>query len=151
MGDEAGWRLPAMRYAPPLFQIKAGCLIAGQDGPQRQSDDRGRCAMEITSDKVAEVIILARELDRAVREFDAFVERLSEEEQAELVAIFWIGRGSFEPEDWAEAVATATHEATVPTAEYLKGSPHLADHLEAGLDALGIDAGSEEDELYRGG
>ncbi len=107
--------------------------------------------MEITTDKVAEVIILARELDRAEREFDQFVARLTEEEQAELVAIFWIGRGSFEPEDWEDAVETATREATVPTADYLKGSPHLPDHLEAGLDALGIDAGAEEDALYRGG
>jgi len=28
---------------------------------------------------------------------------------------------------------------------------HLPDHLEAGLDALGIDAAAEENELYRGG
>ena len=54
--------------------------------------------MHITSDKVAEVIILARELDRGEAEFDGFVERLNEEEQAALVAIFWIGRGSFEAE-----------------------------------------------------
>ena len=32
-------------------------------------------------------------------------------------------------------------EASTPTADYLKGSPHLADHLESGLEALGIDAG----------
>lgn len=105
--------------------------------------------MEITPDKVAEIIILAREGARGAREFDGFMERLSEQEQAELVAIFWIGRGAFEPEDWVEALRTAYAEATTPTADYLRGSPHLADHLEAGLDALGIDPGAEENELYR--
>ncbi len=105
--------------------------------------------LPITADKVAEVIILARELDRAENEFDAFVERLNEDEQAGLVAVFWIGRGSFEPEDISEAIDTATREATVPTAEYLKGSPHLSDHLEAGLEALGVDANAAEDDLYR--
>ena len=49
----------------------------------------------------------------------------------------------------AEAIETATHEATTPTADYLKGSPHLADHLEAGMEALGIDASDAEDDLYR--
>ena len=104
--------------------------------------------LEITVDKVAEVIILARELDRAEQEFDAFVDRLNVEEQTSLVAVFWIGRGSYEPEELAEAIKTATAEATTPTADYLKGSPHLADHLESGLDALGISAVDAENDLY---
>lgn len=105
--------------------------------------------MEIAANKVAEVIILARELDRGEGQFDQFVDRLSDDEKAELVAIFWIGRGSFEPEDWSEAFETALSEATTPTQEYLKGSPHLADHLEAGMEALGLDPAAEEGELYR--
>ena len=105
--------------------------------------------LPITADKVAEVIILARELDRAENEFDGFVDQLADDEKAGLVAIFWIGRGSFEPEDLAEALTTAEREATTPTADYLKGSPHLADHLEAGMAALGVDPSAAEDDLYR--
>lgn len=104
--------------------------------------------LDIAPVKVGEVIILARELDRAEDEFDAFIESLNEDEQANLVAIMWIGRGSFEPEDWDEALNTALTEATAPTAEYLKGSPHLADHLENGLEALGIDPTEAEDDAY---
>ena len=104
--------------------------------------------LDISPAKVGEIIILAREIDRAEGEFDAVIESLNEDEQANLVAIMWIGRGSFEPEDWDEAVNTALNEATVPTEEYLKGSPHLADHLEAGLEALGIDPTEEEDDVY---
>jgi len=105
--------------------------------------------LPISADKIAEVIILARELDRAENEFDGFVDQLADDEKTGLVAVFWIGRGSFEAEDLSEAIATATREATVPTADYLKGSPHLADHLEAGMTALGLDPSAAEDDLYR--
>ena len=60
--------------------------------------------------------------------------------QANLVAITWIGRGTYGPEDWEEALATARAEAHHPqTWRYLLGIPQLADYLEDGLDALGID------------
>lgn len=102
---------------------------------------------EISVRKVAQVILMSRELDRAEGELRAFIDRMDEDEQAALVAIMWIGREAFEPEDWAEAFSTAKAEATTPTADYLIGTPHLSDHLENGLDALGISADDEEDEL----
>lgn len=107
--------------------------------------------MQIAPNKVAEIIILAREENRGEAELDAFVDRLNEDEQAELVALFWIGRGSFDADEWDEAYRTALGNASSPTVDYLKGSPHLADHLEAGLEALGIDSSEVEDDLYRGG
>lgn len=104
--------------------------------------------MNINADKVAEVIILARDIDRSRAEFDSFIAGLADGEKASLVAIMWIGRDSFDVAEWDEAYATALEEATTPTQDYLRGSPHLADHLENGLDALRISATSEEDELY---
>jgi hypothetical protein len=97
--------------------------------------------------KVAQVILMSRELNRAEGELRAFVDRMDEDEQAALVAIMWIGREAFEAEEYADAFSTAKREATTPTADYLIGTPHLSDHLENGLDALGISASSEEDEL----
>lgn len=104
--------------------------------------------LDIAVNKVGEVIILAREIERAEPEFDAFVESLNVDERANLVAIMWIGRGTYEPDEWDEALATALREATVPTAQYLKDSPHLADHLENGLEALGISALEAEEDAY---
>lgn len=101
--------------------------------------------------KVANIILMARELGRAEGELRAFIDRMTEEEQADMVALMWIGRGSFEPEEWDEARDTAVAEATTPTADYLIGTPHLSDHLENGLEALGLSASDEEDELIRGG
>ncbi|GAA5079936.1 DUF3775 domain-containing protein [Roseibacterium beibuensis] len=103
--------------------------------------------MEISVRKVAQIVLMGHELDRAEGELRAFIERLNEDEAAELVALFWIGRGSFDADDWAEAVETAQAEATVPTADYLLGSPHFSDHLEAGCEAMGIDVADEEDGL----
>jgi len=96
---------------------------------------------------VAQVILMNRELDRAEGEMRGLIDRLSEDEQAELTALMWIGRGSFEPEEWDEAVRTAASEATTPCADYLIGTPHLSDHLESGLEALGYSASAAEDGL----
>ncbi len=53
--------------------------------------------MEISARKVAQVAVMARELGRAEGELRAFIDRMSEDEQAELVAVMWIGRESFSP------------------------------------------------------
>jgi succinyl-CoA synthetase alpha subunit len=103
--------------------------------------------LAISTHKVAQIILMGHELDRAERELRGFLETLNEDEQAEVVAIMWIGRGSFEPEDFAEALATARAEASTPTADYLIGTPHLSDHLEAGLEALGVDPSEAEEDL----
>jgi len=103
--------------------------------------------LEISIRKVAQVALMARELGRAEGELRAFIERLGIDEQAELTAVMWVGRGSFEPEELAEAIATAKSEASTPTADYLIGTPHLADNIEAGLDALGVDVQGVEDDV----
>lgn len=103
--------------------------------------------LEISTRKVAQVALMARELGRAEGELRAFIERLGMDEQAELTAVMWIGRGSFECEELAEAIETAKSEASTPTADYLIGTPHLADNIEAGLDALGVDVQDVEEDL----
>lgn len=104
--------------------------------------------IEISPSKVVQVIFLAREEGRADTELAGFIENLNDDEKAHLTALAWIGRGSYEPEDFIAAVMNAHTEATVPTSVYLIGMPHLAENLEAGLDAMGVDvAGEEEDFL----
>ena len=107
--------------------------------------------LDISTHKIAQVILMARELDRAEGELRAFIDRLTEEEQISLVAVMWIGRGSFLAGELQEARETAAAEATTPTADYLLGTPHLSDHLENGLDELGISVVDDEDDLVRGG
>lgn len=103
--------------------------------------------LEITPWKVAQVVLMSRELERAEAELRGFFERLNDDELIDLVAIMWIGRESFEPEDLGDTLRTARDERTIPTADYLIGTPHLSDHLENGMDALGISLMEIEDGL----
>lgn len=103
--------------------------------------------LEIAVNKIVHVIFLAREGQGGERELQGFIEALDEDEQAHLTAVAWVGRGAFEPEEYAEAVHTARTEATTPTASYLGGMPHLAENLEAGLEALGVDVTGEEEDF----
>lgn len=104
--------------------------------------------IDIGSDKVVQVIYLSREGTAARSELEGFIDNLNVDEKAELVAIAWIGRGSFDVAEFAHARTIAVQEATTPTSSYLCGMPHLAENLEAGLDALGVDVtGAEEDFL----
>lgn len=103
--------------------------------------------LEITPAKVVHIIFQAREEGRADAELQAFIGGLNDDEKAHLTALAWVGRGAFEPEDFAEAVRTAMAEASTPTETYLMGMPHLAENLEAGLEALGTDVSAEEEDF----
>lgn len=103
--------------------------------------------LEITPAVVVQVILLAREGADGGAQLSEFIAGLAEDEKAQLTAVAWVGRGAFEPEEFDEAVATAMAEATTPTEDYLMGMPHLAENLEAGLEALGVDVTGEEEDL----
>ena len=103
--------------------------------------------LDISTHAVAQVVLMTRDLDRDEGELRAFIDRMSEEEQASLVAIMWVGRGSFEPEELGEAYRTALTEATTATSDYLIGTPHLSEHLETAMDLFGVDVTEVEDEL----
>lgn len=105
--------------------------------------------MEIAADKVGEVIHLAREMAQdfpgAEAQLDGLLEGMDEDEVADLVALLWVGRGDFEPEEWDDARQAAVEEADTPLADYLKRTDHLPDHLQAGLDIMGADVTDAED------
>ena len=69
-------------------------------------------------------------------EIAAEIEDLEPDQQAELVALMWIGRGDMEPEEWRETVEMAADRQDGPTSRYLLSHPHVADHIEEGLDLL---------------
>ncbi|KFE34047.1 DUF3775 domain-containing protein [Thioclava atlantica] len=110
--------------------------------------------LTISPAKIAHVIIRARKFDADVpgsgqaRELRAFIAALNEDEKAALTAVMWIGRDTFDPSELEEAIATARAEATAPTEDYLLGIPMLSDHLEDGLNALGISLEEAEEDIY---
>ena len=68
---------------------------------------------------------------------EEIIRDMNEDEQIELVALTWVGRGSFSKDEWTEALEEARRAHNTRTAEYLIGIPMLADYLEEGLGAFG--------------
>ncbi|MDN3712604.1 DUF3775 domain-containing protein [Paracoccus cavernae] len=71
-------------------------------------------------------------------ELREFLEGLDEDEKAGLIALMWIGRETFAPEELPEAVRTARAERGERPDDYLIAEPQLADFLESGMEALGF-------------
>lgn len=73
-------------------------------------------------------------------EITAQIADLEPDQQDELVALMWIGRGDLEPEEWEEAMRLAAERRETSrgpsTADYLLTHPHVADHLDEGVDRL---------------
>lgn len=74
--------------------------------------------------------------DTIIQELMEFIRSLDDDEQVELVALAWIGRGTYTAAQFDEAVAEATRAHNNRTAEYLIGLPLLGDYLEEGLSAV---------------
>jgi Protein of unknown function (DUF3775) len=82
--------------------------------------------------------------DPVYREITAFIGALTEDEQVDLVALAWLGRGDGGIEDWSELRGQAASEHNRRTARYLLGLPLLPDYLEEGLSLFGRSCESYE-------
>jgi hypothetical protein len=76
--------------------------------------------------------------DLVVREITGFINALSEDEQIDLVALMWLGRGDGSIEEWDDLRRQAAESRNGDTASYLLGEPMLGDFLADGLDAFGL-------------
>jgi hypothetical protein len=75
--------------------------------------------------------------DPVAQELRGFIAAMTEDEQVDLVALAWLGRGDGTIDDWDELRAEAARAHNNRTASYLLGMPLLADHLEEGLSQFG--------------
>jgi hypothetical protein len=75
--------------------------------------------------------------DPVRQELAAFIGALSFDEQVDLVTLTWMGRGDGTIADWYELRDTACSEHNNRTANYLLGTPLLADFLAEGLAQFG--------------
>ncbi|MFZ2136414.1 MAG: DUF3775 domain-containing protein, partial [Xanthobacteraceae bacterium] len=75
--------------------------------------------------------------DPTQQELRSFIDALTEDEQIDLVALTWLGRGDGTIDDWEDLRAEAARLHNNRTAAYLLGKPMLADHLQEGLAQLG--------------
>lgn len=129
--------------------------------------------LAISSDKVCFIIIKAREYDvkdgvsdpdsgsnaaddgmtdvledhaddPTGQEIRGFIGAMTEDEQIDLVALAWLGRGDGTLEEWADLRGEAERQHNNRTASYLMGMPLLGDFLEEGLSQFGKSCDDED-------
>ena len=66
------------------------------------------------------------------------IQGLAPRQQAELVALMWLGRDDGDPEEWDELVARTIERHEVPTENYLLDHPTLAEHWLDGMERLDL-------------
>ena len=116
--DTVGWIIVKARE----FEVKE------EDSPDDAGDDSNPMSA-----------LQNRDGDATESELISWIEDLTDTEQAELVALFWMGRGDGDPSDFAELVEQARSARVGKTSRYLLGEPLLPDYLEEALEALEID------------
>lgn len=80
-------------------------------------------------------------LDATRLELLEFIRALDEDEQFNLIALAWVGRGTYDLSEWPDALNVARGEHAKRAAEYLLGLPLLGDYLHEGLAAFGESCG----------
>jgi len=64
------------------------------------------------------------------------IESMNDEQQDALIALFWIGRGDAEPEEWEATKALARQQHEGPVSVYLLGQPEVGEFLTQGLGKM---------------
>jgi len=84
-----------------------------------------------------EVDVLEEDAEDSVgQELEAALSGLNVDEQLDLMALTWLGRGDFE--SFAQARQEAADMRHKHIASYLMGTPKVGDYIEEGLSQLGI-------------
>ncbi|HXI07578.1 MAG: DUF3775 domain-containing protein [Bradyrhizobium sp.] len=78
--------------------------------------------------------------DPSRAELSAMIGGLNEDEQIDLVALAWLGRGDGDIDDWQDIRREADRAHNKRTAQYLIGMPLLSDFLEEALSQFGHSA-----------
>ncbi|QOG23347.1 DUF3775 domain-containing protein [Bradyrhizobium sp. SEMIA] len=82
--------------------------------------------------------------DSVAVELASFIRALNEDEQIDLIALMWLGRGEGTIDEWDDLRSRAAgrrngyRNLRWETAHYLLGEPLLGDFLAEGLDEFGI-------------
>lgn len=105
------------------FDVKDA--VTEPDPGSNPSDDKMAAVLEDHAD------------DPVMQELLSFMGDMSEDEQIDLVALAWLGRGDYTAEDWPTVRAEAADAHNDNTPAYLLGMPMLGDFLEEGLGLLG--------------
>ena len=84
--------------------------------------------------------------DPVLEEVTSLIDALTVDGQIDLVALMWLGRGDYAASDWEAVREDASDAHNEHTAEYLCGTPLLADYLSEGLALIGYSCADYEEQ-----
>jgi hypothetical protein len=95
---------------------------------------------QLSEDENSEAALLQENPDDLTEDsLREFIDSLNEDEQAALIALAWVGRGDYGPEEWDEAVRLAAERnETGDAGGYLLGMDMVGDLLAEGVAAFGL-------------
>jgi len=105
------------------FHVKEAVTII--EVPTSPADDWARQALADHQD------------DLTYQELVTTINDLDPNQQVQLVALMWLGRGDFDVSEWDVAKETAGDAWNEWTADYVIATPLVADYLSEGLNLLG--------------
>jgi hypothetical protein len=91
-----------------------------------------------TDDELPASALQEEEDDLSREEVVEEIRGLEPREQAELVALMWLGRDEGDPEEFESLVKQALERREVPTEDYLLDHPLVAEHWLEGMERLGL-------------
>lgn len=142
---EGETELPELGVAPEKVRF---VIVKARQFDVKQAEDDPDEGSDAIDDGMTDVLEDDPENDAVEQELTAFINGLDEEEQINLVALAWLGRGTYGIDEWQEALDTARAEHNKRTAQYLLGLPLLGDYLAEGLEAFGENYDDETEEEF---
>ena len=101
--------------------------------PDQEADD----VDDLDDEEGAALSVLEDDLYVGVEEeVQAQLDDLADDQLAEVLALAWIGRGTYDVSEWDEALVEAAELDTEERIDELTDMPLLGGHLEAGLAAF---------------
>ena len=91
------------------------------------------------TDSDDEFAVLEDDANEAVEEeMFALLDDLGEDQVQEILALTWVGRGTYDPSEWDEALEAAADPDAEEPVDQLMDMPTLAAYLDAGLAAFDL-------------
>jgi hypothetical protein len=130
--------LPADRAgkAPPELGLPLDTvsfiIVKAREYDVKEADSDPADGSNPTDDGQTDILVDKQD-DPVREELLGAINGLRDDQRARLVALAWLGRGTYALDEWQDAVTTARREHNARAAEYLLGLPLLGDYLEDGL------------------
>lgn len=126
--------MPALNLNPEVIQFiidKVHEFHSREDVIVPEEDEA-----EAINEDLAEQFTADYASDPYYQELASAIDNLEPEQQMTVVALMWVGRGDYSLDEWDDVLQAAREGWTERTADYLVGTPLLADYLAEAMAQL---------------